>query len=118
MPPTAQSNDYGRYLVNEIPNVISVYPVGFYRDLKQLRRAFQLKDWLGVRHRVRWITRSWRMRSYWNGYLAEVDYPTALLHRTCGHGWTKRRALSSLGRHLGADNSMESRQATTTGGVR
>ncbi len=96
--------------MSEIPNVISIYPVGFYGDLRSLRVLLQMKNWSGARDRLRWMTRSWHRRSYWNGYLAEVDYPTALIHRTCGHGWTRRRALSSLGRHLGADNSLAARR--------
>ena len=50
--------------------------------------------------------RNWRaVRSYFNGYLAEVSY-SDLPHTRCGRGWTKRAALSSLGRRLGVDSGV------------
>lgn len=80
-----------RYYEGE-PSEIDVYPVGFYRDIRGLLMAARIGHWWDIRYQVRWIARSWRRRSYWNGYLAEVSHPTVL----CGHGWTRRRALLSL----------------------
>lgn len=72
-------------------NETLVYPVGALRDWQEARRG------LGWRNRWRWFTRSWRRRSYWNGYLAE--------HAGCPHnagrGWTRRAALRRVERiHL------------------
>ena len=80
-----------RYYEGE-PDVIDVYPVGFYSDVRSLLMSLRVGHWWDIRYRVRGIARSWRRRSYWNGYLAEVGHPVAL----CGHGWTRRRALLSL----------------------
>ena len=44
---------------------------------------------------------SWFKKHYWNGYLAEWHYPPAnVMIYTCGHGWTKRRALRRFGHYL------------------
>ena len=72
--------------------VIDVYPVGVYSDLRCLMMALHNWHWWEVSYRLRWIARSWRRRSYWNGYLAEVGHPIA----TCGRGLTRRRALLRL----------------------
>ena len=80
-----------RYYEGE-PDVIDVYPVGFYSDVRRLLMALRMGHWWDISYQVRRIARSWRRRSYWNGYLAEVGHPVAL----CGHGWTRRRALLSL----------------------
>ncbi len=80
-----------RYYEGE-PGVIDVYPVGFYSDVRRLLMALRMGHWRDISYQVRRIARSWRRRSYWNGYLAEVGHPVAL----CGHGWTRRRALLSL----------------------
>lgn len=87
---------------------VDVYPVGFLRDALQVWRAFRLRRQLppGVvkseaRKYARWFRRSWRRKSYWNGYLAEPTWPgdQSPQWRRCGSGWTKRRALRSLSRH-------------------
>ncbi len=89
--------------------LIDVYPVGVLAELLRLGRALrsrqpQLARWaMGklwwefgyIAHNIR--TRNWRAaRNAFKGYLAE--------HRTrghrCGHGWTRRRALRDLYRHL------------------
>lgn len=80
-----------RYYEGE-PDVIDVYPVGFYLDIRRILMALRMGHWWDIRYRVRGIARSWRRRSYWNGYLAEVGHPVAL----CGRGRTRRRALLSL----------------------
>lgn len=74
---------------------IDIYPVGLLEDLlfltntvRKLGRGVKL---VHLRHATttlyRGFQRSWRRRSYWNGYLAED--PTG---GSAGHGWTKRRA--------------------------
>lgn len=87
---------------------IDIYPVGLLADLKHFRHPAtrgRLRRGLSyLRERAR--DRNWRaVRSYFNGYLAEVNYPPEeLRHTLCGRGWTKRAAASSLGRRLYADN--------------
>jgi len=79
---------------------IDVYRVGILSDLKRRRLRYGLKSYLW--HQVK--RRDWRAaRNYFNGYLAEVSY-SDIRHTRCGSGWTRRAALSSLGRHLGEDN--------------
>lgn len=86
-------------------NQITVYPVGLFSDLKRKRLRSGLRY---LKHQVG--KRNWNaLGNYFNGYLAEVQY-SSMLHYRCGHGWTKRRALSDLGRHLGEVNS-EARHA-------
>ena len=80
-----------RYYEGE-PCVIDVYPVGFYSDVRRLLMALRMGHWRDISYQVRRIARSWRRRSYWNGYLAEVGHPIA----TCGRGLTRRRALLRL----------------------
>lgn len=96
-------------MAEPIPPTIDVYPVGVLADLLRLRNALHRRHpkairWaLGrLRSQARYITRqarrgNWRaVRNAFNGYLAE--------HRTlgtrCGKGWTRRRALLDLYRHL------------------
>jgi hypothetical protein len=84
-------------------STISVYPVGLLSDIKRRR------VWRGIRgYLIPQIQdRNWRaVKNYFNGYLAEIDYPPVTLNFfRCGKGWTRRAALSSLGRRLGADNA-------------
>lgn len=78
---------------------IDVYPVGVLAGIKQRRFRQTLRY---VARQVR--ARNWRaVRNSFNGYLAEVSY-SDIRHTRCGRGWTKRAALSSLGRRLGEDN--------------
>jgi hypothetical protein len=83
------------------PSEHEVYAVGLLSDLrffygtlrrapKHTRQAWR-KLWYGWRQ-------SWRRRSYWNGYLAEPKVDNAWSR--AGHGWTKRRAVRILDRHL------------------
>lgn len=77
---------------------VDIYPVGLLSDLCLFRGAWRHDPMKGHRRRAlrrlwRDFARSWRRRSYWNGYLAEVEGPPR-----CGHGWTKRRALRDLDR--------------------
>lgn len=86
--------------MNEIPR-IDVYPVGLLHDIKHRRRVKHIFGALCYRIQHR----NWRsVRNYFNGYLAELAY-SDLRHTRCGRGWTKRAALSDLGRHLGSENS-------------
>lgn len=92
---------------------IEAYPVGFLHDLKGLKNRLWAID-RGIFHMTRrdaWrfflrsIGRSWRRRSYWNGYLAEWHYcPEGVRHTKAGRGWTKRAALRRLGAHIVASN--------------
>ena len=89
---------------------ISVYRVGLFSDLwfawADLRRGPRDRKWWRIKNRLRQVARSWRRRSYWNGFLAEVNYPPAgLKHLTCGRGWTRRAAARDLGLKLWKDNA-------------
>jgi len=73
-------------------SAIDVYPVGLFRDVKHRRFRSGLRY---LRDQAR--GRNWRaVGNYFNGFLAE--HPT--LGTRCGHGWTKRRALADLHRHI------------------
>lgn len=86
-------------------SAVDVYPVGLFRDVRQARvdrrrgrPAFRRLARTALRRRA------WRRVSYWNGYLAEPSpWPDGL--RTCGHGWTRRRALARLDRYLARDGA-------------
>lgn len=83
---------------------IETYPVGLFADIKHRRlRAGLRYVWRQAR------ARNWRnVRNYCNGYLAEWAYPPeGLNHYRCGKGWTRRAALRSLGRHIVAQNLMQ-----------
>ncbi|MBM0201781.1 hypothetical protein JNW90_00755 [Micromonospora sp. STR1s_5] len=88
-----------------IDDQVDVYPVGLFRDVRQLHHALAVSDpraWSRFRSALgrqvdRIRGRRWHeTRRYLNGYLAE--------HRTlgtrCGHGWTKARARRDLAAHL------------------
>lgn len=75
--------------------IAQVYPVGLLSDLIHLRGAWRHGPPGAFRSRLRYFLRcvrsDVRRRSYWNGYLAELE---GAGH--CGHGWTKARARRSL----------------------
>lgn len=78
---------------------VHVYPVGWLAALRQARQPL-LREARYARH---WIkTRNWRAaKNSLNGYLAEpYEFPPGDYRRRAGSGWTKRRALRSLARHL------------------
>ena len=89
---------------------IDVYPVGWLADIKRAWRCLTVEElhgrrgnaWRILRQRWQYTTRqakrgNWRaVRQSFNGYLAE--HPTR--GTRCGTGWTRRRALNSLARHL------------------
>lgn len=78
---------------------IETYPVGLFNDLKRRR--------INVSYLKRQIShRNWRaIKNYFNGYLAEWNYcPNGVNHSRCGSGWTRKRALDSLGKHLVQSN--------------
>lgn len=92
---------------------IETYRVGFFHDLHILRRRLvNPGGWWGnrrdgIRAFARNFARSWRRRSYWNGYLAEWHYcPVGVMHSRCGRGWTRRAALRRLGEHIVGSNLM------------
>lgn len=92
------------------PPAIDVYAVGWLKAGQSAWRFLTLPELAGRRGnawkflRQQWLycvrqarRRNWRaVKNQFNGYLAE--------HRTrgtrCGHGWTRRRALRDLYRHL------------------
>jgi len=84
---------------------ISVYPVGILQHALQIwhrKKAGQAANW---RWHAGMFRQQWRNRNYWNGFLAEVDYPPAgLTHTMCGRGWTRRAAARDLGYKLWKDN--------------
>ena len=98
---------------------ISVYPVGALYNIQTAYRAVTtMWRWDLARTEFRDLRRytltrlrerNWRaLKNEFNGYLAEIDYPCDhLAFRTCGHGWTKRRAARRLGEYLTRDNSAE-----------
>lgn len=87
--------------------MIDVYPVGWLAALRFAWRAARSgraapayrrlrQQWRYTRRCIR--LRKWRaVRNSLNGYLAEHE-----LGRRCGHGWTRRRAVRDLRRHLAA----------------
>jgi hypothetical protein len=88
---------------------ISVYPVGILLHARQLWHRGLAGQPLNIRWHVQMFCQMWRNRNYWNGFLAEVDYPPAgLTHTVCGRGWTRRRAARDLGYKLWLDNKKES----------
>lgn len=81
---------------------VYVYPVGFLKEVIHLtgywiHSPYSIKQKIKhTRSTARWVRKSCTRRSYWNGYLAEpTPWPDNGL-RTCGHGWTKARALRKL----------------------
>jgi hypothetical protein len=94
-------------------DVISIYSVGVLSDLRAAWASIRGRKVNFPRMRLRTMfrylwgrirERKWReLRNSFNGYLAEVDYPSsrvALSVTHCGHGWTKKRAIESLRRHV------------------
>jgi hypothetical protein len=86
---------------------ISVYPVGLLLDLRRLWFNILVpSERIYIKHRLRWIARSWRRRNYWGGWHAEVDFPPpGLNHTRVGTGWTRKRAVRDLGVQLWKDNA-------------
>lgn len=78
---------------------IDVYPVGWLAAWQHRRMPGKLRSqWRYTVHRLR--QRDWNaLRNSFNGYLAEVDSPPWPIAR-CGHGWTKKRAINDLMRHM------------------
>jgi hypothetical protein len=79
-----------------IDSEVDVYPVGFMFDILYYYRAFKHKG-IRLMPSLKRIFRAEVLfrKSYWNGFLAEpYNFPAGL--RTCGHGWTKKRAMKKL----------------------
>lgn len=77
------------------PSGINVYPVGLFRDIRNFGR-FRY----GLRYLIGTITRKeWQAtRNYFNGYLAEWNYPSPEMQSLkAGRGWTKKAAVKRLG---------------------
>ena len=87
---------------------VIVYPVGWMRVWKDPLCGEWRGEWRRMLDAIR--KRRWRtVRNMFNGYLAEAQY-TSMIHYRCGTGWTKRRALADLGRHL-AELNAETRRS-------
>ncbi len=90
----------GRYYRGEI------YRVGVLEELWFAYRCARFGRFSEARKHLHRIPGMWLRRSAWNGYLAEPLAP-AVYFRRCGHGWTQRRALADLNRHLREVNISE-----------
>lgn len=91
---------------------IEVYRVGLLRDIK----SRHLRG--GMRYlRYQLAQRNWRaVRNYFNGYMAEWQFPPeGLIQHRCGTGWTRKAALRSYGRHLVAANMSVTQDQTDSG---
>lgn len=83
-----------------------VYKVGFLKDLS-FYLTFRRTPVGRFEHRARnsfiyWLKRCWKRKSYWNGFLAEPsEWPEGLA--TCGHGWTKQRAMKKINKYCKRD---------------
>jgi len=96
---------------------IDIYAVGWLKTFRSAWRCLTLPELAGHRRNAwRELRRGWRYMAYqarrrnwravkncFNGYLAEHRH----LGTRCGTGWTKRRALRDLHRHL--DKTMGAR---------
>ena len=90
---------------------VDVYPVGFYSDLKRAWGEARLRSVReGAGRLARDVRRSWRRRSYWNGFLAEPYHMPPNVAR-CGRGFTRTGALRSLARLIAAAHPDRSRDA-------
>jgi hypothetical protein len=109
---------------NDTRSGIETYRVGLFADLFALRinRSLRRREGAGSqRYPWRWFLasfrRSWRRRSYWNGYLAEWHYcPVGVMHSRAGRGWTRRAALRRLGAHIVGSNLLPTSSRSSTGG--
>jgi hypothetical protein len=92
---------------------VDIYAVGLLHDIRLAVGGLRARGhrFHFARKLPRRLRSSWRKSSYWNGYLAE---PAAIADglntwTRCGHGWTKKRALRDLRRHMrelaGGDSS-------------
>lgn len=88
---------------------IDVYPVGWLAVLLGLGRSLRARHRQAIAFSLGKIRYQWRLtvdraragkwreiRNSFNGYLAEHH----ALGSRAGHGWTKKRALRDLNRHL------------------
>ncbi len=78
-----------------------VYKVGLLSDIAfywKARKNFKRLNRLAIGEFLTRFKQSYRRKSYWNGYLAE-PYEWPWLLATCGHGWTKRRAVARLNKY-------------------
>ncbi len=93
-------------MATDKPTII-VYPVGLFLDVARLRSVGISQIRIGLGYFMRQIKRrNWRaVRNYFNGFLAEVNYPpSGLRHTCCGKGWTRKAAARDLGYRLWLDN--------------
>lgn len=82
---------------------VDVYVTGVLADAKRIWGAIRYRQFgyvrMTLRNRNTW--RGWRRRNHWHGYHAEPCNENLPFTR-CGVGWTKRRALADLRRHMAA----------------
>lgn len=86
---------------------IDVYPVGLLADLRRDWRMVTVlrKRPVYVRRCLQYLrrqakARNWRaVKNTFNGFLAE-PLDDSVHWTRCGTGWTRKRALASLGRHV------------------
>lgn len=75
---------------------VDVYPVGWLAARKNRRMWSEFRY---LRERV--MDGNWRaIHNTFNGYLAEPVGDWPVIWYRCGHGWTKRRAVNDLFRHM------------------
>ncbi|WP_280320099.1 hypothetical protein [Nocardia wallacei] len=87
----------------DLGTAVDVYAVGVLYELLYARNAARHGMYGEAFGRLKRIPGMWRRRGAWNGYLAEpMIRPTGF--RRCGHGWTRRRALADLRRHIAEVN--------------
>lgn len=89
-------------LAPEFDVQVDVYPVGVLDTLQTVYQWTRHGHVADARHKLCWYVRFWQLwtnRGAWNGYLAEpLDHSVKFTR--AGHGWTRRRALADLRRHL------------------
>jgi len=101
------------YAVGYLRAINTVLRLRLVRDLPHADRVAARKHVTQILRRELQAThrhatgRNWRaIRSQFNGYLAEWDYPPeGMLHNRCGTGWTRRTAIRRLGTHIARLNT-------------
>lgn len=84
---------------------IEVYRVGFFKDLEMLKRRIKTRS-VGSWRAFFWqVRRLGKKPSYWRGYEAQWHFPPAGMKIwKVGKGWTKKRALRRLAKHVVKSN--------------
>jgi hypothetical protein len=92
-------------------DLIDVYPIGWLRALQRAGRSLcsdrLVPAWRVLRQELQYTVRqarrgNWRaFRNTFGGYHAEHH----TLGRRCGTGWTRRRAINDLYRHIAEEQA-------------